>query len=139
MKKIVTVLFILALCSTAVFAAPEASVVSLDQAPADKAPVQALGALVSSPFAVESDLFAGVRGTPLTKEEAQAVEGEGFFGAVFGAGSGGVAGGFIGGLFGIRDYGHSTQSALARDAGGLGGAIVGGILGAIGGAFVPFF
>ncbi|MDR0554072.1 MAG: hypothetical protein LBG76_04660 [Treponema sp.] len=75
MKKLISVVVMLAFTGMTVFAAPGAMALAQDGA---------------------DDLFADVQATPLTAEEAQAVEGEGPIGAVVGGIIGGIAGVVVG-------------------------------------------
>jgi hypothetical protein len=94
MKKVISVLVIMAVFSTTLFAAPLSIAGSLDKPSQDESRSE-LSARVDSLNEFD-DLFAGVNAVPLTTEEAQAVEGEGLFGAIFGA----AVGAFIGAVTG---------------------------------------
>jgi hypothetical protein len=104
MKKVVSVLAIMAVFSTAVFAAPLSLAGSLDTSSRE-------GVSGIEAFSDFEDLFADVQAVALTDSEAQAVEGEGIVGGFLGF-SLGFAAGALSGYYG---------------GGGLGGAISGGI------------
>jgi hypothetical protein len=82
MKKVISVLVIMAVFSTAVFAAPLSIAGSLDISSREVSRTEL--ASKTEGFSEFDDLFADVQAVALTTEEAQAVEGEGFWGAVIG-------------------------------------------------------
>jgi len=100
MKKFVSVFLILALFSTTVFAAPVSPV-----SPGEPLPGTAEALLD------EGDLFADVDAVALTQEEAEAVEGEGFFGSLLGAVVGGIVGAIV-----VGAVSNKAQSASASNA-----------------------
>jgi hypothetical protein len=114
MKKVVAVLVVLALFTGTVFAAPLSPAGSIDTVETDR---------VEAPGFAGNDLFADVRATALTTEEAQAVEGEGVAGAIGGAIVGSGFGGYIG-------MGIGTMTGNANKGMNI-GATVGAILGGI--------
>lgn len=114
MKKIIAVFVALAVGSTALFANPVSKSASQDKQSVSAevkteglssfkqdyslqtVKAEAAGTLNQRSFDEADDLFADVKAAQLTQNEAQAVEGEGPFGAFFG----GIAGAIIGGITG---------------------------------------
>ena len=117
MKKVVSLLVALALFATTAFAAPVSVAASLPE------PVQT----VASSADLDA-LFADVNAVALTEEEAQAVEGEGIFGAIIFGGFGACVGGFLGLTVGVVTGDIKTGTKAGMASGGVIGAI-GGLIG----------
>jgi hypothetical protein len=97
MKKFITVLAVLLVSATTLFAAPAGLVSSLDNfGPADGKSSIAAGAFGADAGSLKGDLFADVGALQLTDTEAQAVEGDGPFGLAVGGLLGGIGGMLIG-------------------------------------------
>jgi hypothetical protein len=135
MKKVISVLVIMAVFSTTLFAAPLSLTGSTDQQARET---------YQSEFAfkaevLEDDLFAEVQAVALSPEEAQAVEGEGFLS--------GLAGFVTGFMSGVIQYGYGSSVTIARGqnpgtpadqvSGMLTSALISGLAGGIAGFFVP--
>jgi hypothetical protein len=124
MKKIIALTVALALFASTAFAAPISVAASLVE------PVTAQTVSPSASADLDA-LFSDVTAVPLTDSEAQAVEGEGFFGALIGAVIGVVIGLGCGLVVGVITGDVS--------AGVIGGVTGGATVGAIGGAFGTAF
>jgi hypothetical protein len=108
MKRVVAVLVVFALFTGTVFAAPLSPAGSIDTVETPR---------VEVPDFAGNDLFADVRATALATEEAQAVEGEGWFNALIS----GIVGGIVGSVSGASvSLGVLTIPGLI--AGAVGGA-----------------
>ena len=104
MKKIIALFVALAICSSSVFALPaSASLNNPVQTKTEISKPEVSIDFTPSAFA-EDDPFADVQATPLTTEQAQAVEGEGWFG--------GIAGFTIGYIGGIMQYGVGSALSI---------------------------
>jgi hypothetical protein len=124
MKKLIALLVILAVFSTAVFAAPAAAGVAFGEASAST---------IVSLTADTDDLFATVDAVALTDGESATVEGEGPVGGVVGAVLGGI-GGAIGGAIAVVQSGSSKTFAqvVATIAGcAIAGALTLGTIGSL--------
>jgi hypothetical protein len=108
MKKIVAVLVVLALFTSTVFAGPVSRASLIDT-------VKTVKVDTAPGFADNANLFGDVQAPALSDTEAAAVEGDGWFEAIFGGIANGLAGAFVG---------------LAN------GGIVGAILGGLGGVAI---
>jgi hypothetical protein len=95
MKKVISVLVIMAVFSSAVFAAPLSVAGSLDTSSREVS--YSAGSLGPEMFNDSNDLFADVEAVALTDTEAAEVEGEGWLGA--------LVGGFVGSVIGLIDCG----------------------------------
>jgi hypothetical protein len=80
MKKVVSVLMIMAVFSTVAFAAPLSVADSLDTLSREITRTE----LTTASLSEANDLFADVQAVSLTVEEAEAVEGEGICGILIG-------------------------------------------------------
>jgi hypothetical protein len=87
-------------------------------------------AVDTAPGFADNALFADVRATALTTEEANAVEGESFFGAFAGACVGGVMGATSGYAAG---YNAGTSTGLGKTV-SIGAGVIGAVAGFVGGA-----
>jgi hypothetical protein len=121
MKKIVSLLVALALCATTAFAAPLSVAASF---------VEPVTAQTVSAGA-NADLFADVAAVPLTDSEAQAVEGEGVFGAIFTVltvASSSTGGGFIADALYTKITGTDSKTGVDYAFSVVGGAMLGGVI-----------
>jgi hypothetical protein len=116
MKKVVSVLVIMAVFSTAVFAAPLSVAGSLDTL--SREPSRTELASKTEGFSEFDDLFADVQATQLTNADAAAVEGEGLFGTLIGAIAGAVTVAVTGG--------NVTQVLSGAASGAVIGSLVSG-------------
>jgi outer membrane murein-binding lipoprotein Lpp len=122
MKKIIALTVALTFFATTTFAAPVSAAASLPE------PAQTVSADLNADL---DALFADVNAAALTDEEAQAVEGEGLFGALLAGLAGGVVGFAYGAFAGIA-VGLITGDVKAAVAGGAaGGAALGAFVGAV--------
>jgi uncharacterized protein YcfJ len=108
MKKVIAVLVIMGVFSTTLFAAPLSVAGSWDTSSQEVSRTE-LSAKADALNEFD-DLFADVQAVALTPEEATAVEGDGFFGAIFGA----AVGAFIG-----ASTGDPTSAAVGAALGGI--------------------
>jgi hypothetical protein len=110
------------------FAAPLSIAGSLDKPSQDESRSE-LSAKVDSLNEFD-DLFAEVNAVPLTTEEAQAVEGEGFWGGLIGGVVGGIAGAFcLSSVFNTIQSNAINNTLKAIQTATIGGGILGGLAG----------
>lgn len=124
MKKLISVLMILGIFSATAFAGSVSLPVSQDSQSWGKIDSLSQGSLAEDvqTASMAEDLFDGVRGIPMTQEETQAVEGEGFWSTFASVVVGSTLGGFTGTL-----VGGSVSFGSLSIPGYIVGAVSGGI------------
>ena len=139
LKKFFAVLTVLAVFSTTVFALPSSAAVSLNnQNNQGQGKAEASEALADFDAFQDGDLFADVKATQLTDEEAQAVEGEGFWGALIGGivCGGAALTGIV--ILNINNPPKTLGQILINTGAGIMAVGVSTGIGIVGGALLPF-
>ena len=135
MKRIIAFLIALSMFSISVFAAPASMAASLG----NPVPLEVKSeAAASFTLNTDDDLFADVNATQLTDEEAQAVEGEGFWGALIGGIIGGVSSALV--LIGtiIENPPTTPKDIIGTTALTIIGVGIGTLGGILAGTMLPF-
>lgn len=134
MKKVISVLVIMAVFSTTVFAAPLSVAGSWDKQSQKVSPRSELSATADALNEFD-DLFGDVQAVALTTEEAQTVEGEGFLSGLAGFISGVIQYGVQSSVNIVRCQSNGTPQEQVSNM--FTGAIINGIAGGIAGAVSP--